>query len=133
MKKIFTALALGIIFMLETSGAFAYEFKPYVGDGLIKATSAEVKLYNESGDEVSQISEASKVSAECYVKPGSDFDSALEVSLIAAAYKENILLKSKSHDHLHTSLKEPSDSQCSPVYLLCSVEDILLLAYIPPP
>ena len=93
MKKIFTALALGIIFMLEASGAFAYEFKPYVGDGLIKATSAEVKLYNESGDEVSQISEASKVSAECYVKPGSDFDSALEVSLIAAAYKENILLK----------------------------------------
>lgn len=93
MKKIFTAFALIIMLMIESGSVLAYEFKPYVGDGLIKTTSAEVKLYNGSGDEVSRISEAEMATAECLVKPGSDFDTALEVSLIVAAYRENVLQK----------------------------------------
>lgn len=103
MKKIFTAFALAIMLIVESGSALAYEFNPYVGDGLIKSTSAEVKLYDEDGYEVSKMSEAANVSAECFVKPGSDFESDLEVTLIVAAYKDNVFLKHAISDKVKIS------------------------------
>lgn len=88
MKKMLAALILCIAMVFEIPYAFAYEYTPYVGDGVVRSTPVSVKMTDSGGEETSDISDASKITASCKVKPGTEFDDTeVKVSIIIVAYK----------------------------------------------
>lgn len=90
MKKILCSLILVLTMLINVSSAFAYEYAPYVGDGILKATS--VKLTDENGDVVTSLTGGEKVTASVRIKAGTESLTGSEkVSLILASYSEGFL------------------------------------------
>ncbi len=98
MKKIFV-LVLCMLMVFNISGVYAYEYAPYIGDGAVSATLFDVTYENvtvtegvEDVKKVESITEATRVSASCMVKPGSAFESQVKVMMIIAGYKDDCLV-----------------------------------------
>ena len=90
MKKILCSVILIAALMLNATGAFAYEYAPYVGDGIIKATS--VLITDAEGNEVTTLTPGMEITASLRASVGSDSLTGSEkLSLILAAYSEGFL------------------------------------------
>lgn len=96
MKKTLVSLMLCVMIVVTMIPCtFAYEYTPYIGDGVVCSTPVTVKFEKEvldgdisSFEVVEEIADATKITASSKVKPGTEFDgSDVEVSLIVVGYK----------------------------------------------
>lgn len=111
MKKILISLLLSVMLIMQIPCAFAYEYTPYVGDGVISVTPVKViyekEVSESSFEEVDDITDATVVTASCNVKTGSEYDgSELEVSLVVVGYKGKFLRSFNSESVTFTSADE---------------------------
>ena len=111
MKKILISLLLSVMLIMQIPCAFAYEYTPYVGDGVISATPVKViyekEVSESSFEEVDDIKDATVVTASCNVKTGSEYDgSELKVSLVVVGYKGRFLRSFNSESVTFTSSDE---------------------------
>ena len=111
MKKILISLLLSVMLIMQIPCAFAYEYTPYVGDGVISVTPVKVIYEKEvsetSFEEVDDITDATVVTASCNVKTGSEYDgSELKVSLVVVGYKGKFLRSFNSESVTFTSADE---------------------------
>ena len=88
MKKYLIAVLVCMIMALNTFGVCAYEYTPYIGDGVINATLFDVAYENVTVSEgveqvavVDNLQDANRVSASCMVKPGAKFESQIKVMM----------------------------------------------------
>lgn len=101
MKKILISLLLCVMLIMQIPYAFAYEYTPYIGDGVICSTPVTVEFEKEESDgetssfkTVEKIEDATRITASCNVKPGTEYDgSEVKVSLLVVGYK-GIFLRS---------------------------------------
>ena len=95
MKKVLIALMMCAILVMQIPCAFAYEYTPYVGDGVIASTPVVIEYEREVADgyeAVDNISDATRVVASCKVRTGSEFDgSQVDASLVVVGYKGKFL------------------------------------------
>lgn len=95
MKKTLVSLMLCVMLIMQIPCALAYEYTPYIGDTVICSTPVTVKFEKEVSDgedssfeTVDKIEDATRITASCNVKPGTEYDgSDVEVSLIVVGYK----------------------------------------------
>ena len=111
MKKILISLLLSVMLIMQIPCAFAYEYTPYVGDGVISVTPVKViyekEVSESSFEEVDDITDATVVTASCNVKTGSEYDgSELKVSLVVVGYKGKFLRSFNSESVTFTSADE---------------------------
>ncbi len=99
MKKYLITGLVCIIMVLNTFGVCAYEYTPYIGDGVISATLFDVVYENvtvsegvENVTEAEGVADADRVSASCMVKPGMKFESQVKVMMIIAGYNDGCLI-----------------------------------------
>lgn len=90
MKKWLVLLVSFMVLLGNAQGVLAYEYIPYIGEGVIRSSPVSVRL-EKGADEVQSIAEAEKISAFCKVKPGSEFEESVRVSLVLAVYDGNCL------------------------------------------
>lgn len=92
MKKIICSIILSLAILVNIPCAFAFEYAPYVGDGIIKVTS--VTLKDAEGNEVTSLTPGEVVTASVRVNAGSNSLTGSEkVSFILASYSEGFLEK----------------------------------------
>ena len=90
MKKILCSLVLIFAMLISVSSAFAYEYAPYVGNEIIRATS--VILTDAEGNEVTSLVPGETVTATVRVNIGDESLTGSEkVSLILTAYSGRFL------------------------------------------
>lgn len=95
MKKTLVSLMLCVMLIMQIPCALAYEYTPYIGDTVICSTPVTVKFEKEVSDgedssfeTVDKIEDATRITASCNVKPGTEYDgSDVKVSLIVVGYK----------------------------------------------
>lgn len=115
MKKMLVSIILCMIMAFNLMGVSAYEYVPYVGDGVISATPVTVKFdkvsVNGGVEEVTEavnIADATRVTASCMVKPGSSYDEEVKVMMIIAGYKGRRLVSYNSSET--TTFSSATDS-----------------------
>lgn len=115
MKKMLVSIILCMIMAFNLMGVSAYEYIPYVGDGVISATPVTVKFdkvsVNGGVEEVTEavnIADATRVTASCMVKPGSAYDEEVKVMMIIAGYKGRRLVSYNSSET--TTFSSATDS-----------------------
>ncbi|MBQ2284221.1 MAG: hypothetical protein II244_00995, partial [Clostridia bacterium] len=90
MKKYLSFLIVVFLLVTNAMGAFAYDYAPYIGDGIIKATS--VVFTDEDGKVVTSLTRGQKITATVRVKAGSDsLTDSEKVSLIVASYSNGFI------------------------------------------
>ena len=95
MKKVLIALMMCAILVMQIPCVFAYEYTPYVGDGVIASTPVVIEDEREVAEgyeAVDNISDATRVVASCKVRTGSEYDgSEVDASLVVVGYKGKFL------------------------------------------
>lgn len=87
MRRILSAIVLFIAIILEIPYVYAYEYIPYTGDGIIRASS--VTLTDSDGERINSLTPGETVTASIRVRPGSGSLTGTEkVSLIIASYSD---------------------------------------------
>ena len=90
MKKYLSFLIVIFLLITNVLGAFAYNYAPYIGDGIIKATS--VVFTDADGKVVTSLTPGQTITATVRVKAGSDSLTGSEkVSLIVASYSKGFI------------------------------------------
>lgn len=90
MKKYLCFLVVIFLLVTNVSGVFAYYYAPYIGDGIIKATS--VVFTDADGNPVTSLIPGQTITATVRVKAGSDSLTGSEkVSLIVASYSKGFI------------------------------------------
>ena len=90
MKKYLSFLIVIFLLITNVLGAFAYNYAPYIGDGIIKATS--VVFTDADGKVVTSLTPGETITATVRVKAGSDSLTGSEkVSLIVASYSKGFI------------------------------------------
>ena len=111
MKKILISLIMVFMLIMQIPCVFAYEYTPYVGDGVISVTPVKMIYEKEvsefSFEEVDDITDATIVTASCNVKTGTEYDgSEVKVSLVVVGYKGKFLRSFNSESMTFTSADE---------------------------
>lgn len=121
MKKIVSVL-LCTMFLLHMPGAWAYEYRPYTGSGLLYATAAA--LTDDAGRPVTQLQAGQTVHASVRVKPGGDGADTQKAVLIAATYVDGFFTEMQYDSaelsgvqELSTSIVIPSGNAGLRLYL----------------
>ena len=95
MKKYLSFLIVIFLLITNVLGAFAYNYAPYIGDGIIKATS--VVFTDADGKVVTSLTPGQTITATVRVKAGSEFDNLMStvsdktVTLIVASYSKGFI------------------------------------------
>ena len=90
MKKYLSFLIVIFLLITNVLGAFAYNYAPYIGDGIIKSTS--VVFTDADGKVVTSLTPGETITATVRVKAGSDSLTGSEkVSLIVASYSKGFI------------------------------------------
>ena len=90
MKKYLSFLIVIFLLITNVLGAFAYNYAPYIGDGIVKATS--VVFTDADGKVVTSLTPGETITATVRVKAGSDSLTGSEkVSLIVASYSKGFI------------------------------------------
>ena len=90
MKKYLSFLIVIFLLITNVLGAFAYNYAPYIGDGIIKATS--VVFTDADGKVVTSLTPGETITATVRVKAGSDsLTDSEKVSLIVASYSKGFI------------------------------------------
>lgn len=90
MKKFLSAIIVCFVMLCEIPGVMAFEYTPYIGDGIIRSTA--VMLTDSDGNRVSSLVSGEEITASVRVSPGIDSLTGSEkVTLIVAAYSEGYL------------------------------------------
>lgn len=94
MKKYLCFLVVIFLLVTNVSGVFAYYYAPYIGDGIIKATS--VVFTDADGNPVTSLIPGQTITATVRVKAGSEsLTGAENVSLILASYSKGFIKEIK--------------------------------------
>ena len=120
MKKYLSFLIVVFLLVTNAMGAFAYNYAPYIGDGIIKATS--VVFTDGNGEVVTSLTPGQEITATVRVKAGSEFDNLMStvldktVTLIVASYSKGFIKEIKTEKKpignatvLSTSITVPDD------------------------
>ena len=99
MKKFISFLVVFFLLITNVSGVFAYDYAPYIGDGIIKSTS--VVFTDGNGEVVTSLTPGQTITATVRVKAGSEFDNLMStvsdktVTLIVASYSKGFIKEIK--------------------------------------
>ena len=100
MKKYLSFLIVIFLLITNVLGAFAYNYAPYIGDGIVKATS--VVFTDADGKVVTSLTPGQTITATVRVKAGSEFDNLMStvsdktVTLIVASYSKGFIKEIKT-------------------------------------
>lgn len=90
MKKIICSIILSLVILANIPCVFAYDYAPYVGDGIIRATSVMLKY--SDGKDVTTLTAGETVTASIRVNAGSESLTGSEkISFILASYSQGFL------------------------------------------
>lgn len=133
MKKYLSFLIVVFLLVTNAMGAFAYNYAPYIGDGIIKATS--VVFTDTDGKVVTSLTSGQEITATVRVKAGSEFDNLMStvsdktVTLIVASYSKGFIKEIKTDREsignatvLSTSITVPDDEPGIRVFMWDDVD-----------
>ena len=133
MKKYLSFLIVIFLLITNVLGAFAYNYAPYIGDGIIKSTS--VVFTDADGKVVTSLTPGQTITATVRVKAGSEFDNLMStvsdktVTLIVASYSNGFIKEIKTDKKsignatvLSTSITVPDDKPGIRVFMWDDVD-----------
>ena len=93
MKKILISILLCVTLAAQLTVGYAFVYTPFSADGVVASTPVSVELTDADAAAVSNVADATEISASCVVRPGSEFDGTPVLSsIILVAYKDGCMV-----------------------------------------